>query len=280
MHYLVDRNSPLRSRWWTVSGLSLHARVGGWDHAPGTATLVMVHGLGISGSYMVPLARHLCSEYRVVVVDLPGHGRSPTPRSAADVPALAAALGGLMDAAGIDRASLVANSLGCQTALHLAAVRPELVDRCVLVGPTMDPARRSVAGLVVRFLFDAIHEHPSLALLVATDFLRMHWRLIPEFRAMRRHDALALAPRITAPCLLVRGQHDPLVGAAWVRTLARALGGDVREVTGMGHGVHYSAAERVASMVRAFVPVATPQGTTPPVATPLVATPPEARLHL
>jgi 2-hydroxy-6-oxonona-2,4-dienedioate hydrolase len=255
MRYLVDRKSPLHSRWWTVDGVRLHGRVGGQDHPPGTATLVLVHGLGISGSYMVPLARQLCDQYRVIIPDLPGHGRSATPPVPADVPALAAALGAFMDAAGVPRAALIANSLGCQTALQLAATRPELVDRCVLVGPTMDPARRSVAALAVRFLFDAVYEHPSLALLVATDFLRMHWRLIPEFRAMRRHDALALAPLVIAPCLLVRGQHDPLVGAAWVRALAGALGGDVREVTGLGHGVHYTAAERVASLVRAFVPV-------------------------
>src|SRR5947207_9316839 len=45
-------------------------------HGP---TIVFVHALGGSRSDWLPIARKLLGRYRVVLVDLPGHGESPLP---------------------------------------------------------------------------------------------------------------------------------------------------------------------------------------------------------
>lgn len=54
--------------------------------------VALVHGLGLSGRYMLPTARHLAPHFPVYVPDLPGFGDSSKPAKALDVPALADAL--------------------------------------------------------------------------------------------------------------------------------------------------------------------------------------------
>jgi pimeloyl-ACP methyl ester carboxylesterase len=83
----------------------------------------MLHGLGSSRSSFNPIFTELARHYRVIAVDLPGHGDSEginrgeplTPR------AQAFAVGEFLDALGIQRAHLVGNSMGGWVALELAA---------------------------------------------------------------------------------------------------------------------------------------------------------------
>src|SRR5690348_14340887 len=103
------------SCWHDVDGVRIHAVVCGAGKP-----VVLVHGYGISGTYMLPLARALAGSCATFVPDLPGQGRSDHPRGAGDIPCLADALGGWLDASGLLRPAFVANSLGCQIVTELA----------------------------------------------------------------------------------------------------------------------------------------------------------------
>src|SRR5262245_44725245 len=80
--------SPLRSSWVPVEGLPIYTVVGG-DGPP----IVLVHGFGVSGGYMLPLARVLAETRSVLVPDLPGHGRSGRASGAWGIPEMARVLG-------------------------------------------------------------------------------------------------------------------------------------------------------------------------------------------
>src|SRR5690348_16477820 len=99
---------PIESRWLEVSGLSIHARVAG-EGPP----VVLVHGYGVSGSYMLPLAQSLAPSFSVLAPDLPVYGRSQRPRTPLGIADLAAALAGWLDAAGLQCPAFLANSMGC-----------------------------------------------------------------------------------------------------------------------------------------------------------------------
>src|SRR3954471_4860320 len=122
-----DLAPGLESRWERVGGLRGHALVGGAG-----ATVVLVHGLAVSSRYFVPLAEQLVRTRRVLAPDLPGYGRSGSPRRALGIEELANALTEWLDLAELERAPLVGNSLGCQIAVDLAARRPGRVDSLVL----------------------------------------------------------------------------------------------------------------------------------------------------
>lgn len=84
--------------------------------------LLLVHGLASSRRAWDAVAGTLSADFTVLAVDLPGHGDSPPLPDLPVAPAdLATALGGFLDARGIDRAHLAGNSLGGWTVLEAAA---------------------------------------------------------------------------------------------------------------------------------------------------------------
>jgi pimeloyl-ACP methyl ester carboxylesterase len=72
------------------------------------AEVVLVHGLGLSGRYMLPVAACLAARYRVLLPDLPGFGDSGHRARVLDGPALADALAAWMRAMSLRRAALIA----------------------------------------------------------------------------------------------------------------------------------------------------------------------------
>jgi pimeloyl-ACP methyl ester carboxylesterase len=194
----------------------------------------LVHGLGVSHRYFVPLWRLLP---RACCPDLAGD----------DVPSLTASL----ERAVVPATVLVANSLGAQLALELAVRRPELAAALVLVGPTGDPERTRLAPQVARLLACAAVEPPRLVPLVARDYLR--WgvpRLLRAARSMLERPADALLARVAAPVTVVRGVHDPICSARWAARVASGVrAGRLVTVPDAAHAVHWSHPGLVARLV-------------------------------
>jgi pimeloyl-ACP methyl ester carboxylesterase len=244
----------LERQWRMAGGLAVHARVA--DRvASWLPAVVLVHGLGMSSRYMLGLARELAPFYRVFAVDLPGFGRSERPSRPLGLVELAEALASWMRATGLRSATIVANSYGCQIAVELAARRPRLVERLVLIGPTTDPAYRTRRQQVARLLLDAVREPVSLLALVAVEYLRCGPRVMLNALAEAlAHPLEARLPAVAAPTLVVRGMRDPLVSAGWAERVAGRLpAGRLAVIPGVAHAAHYAAPRAVARAVRRFV---------------------------
>ena len=141
---LAGRVGSLESRWIEVDGLRMHVRASTRPVPAARPPVVLVHGYGVAGRYMVPLAEHLAPDFHVHIPDLPGFGRSNKPAKVLAIPDLADALAAWMAEAGLGRAALVGNSLGCQILAEFALRHGERVACLVLQGPTADPAARTV----------------------------------------------------------------------------------------------------------------------------------------
>jgi pyruvate dehydrogenase E2 component (dihydrolipoamide acetyltransferase) len=104
--------------------------------ADATETIVFLHGLGGSQSTWASVLGNFAEDYRIVAVDLPGHGASDRPAPAStdySVPGLAATIGELLEKLELAPAVLIGHSLGGVTALQLALDRPKLVRALALV---------------------------------------------------------------------------------------------------------------------------------------------------
>lgn len=250
---MAEHEATLASRFVDVGGVRWHVRAGGREDSP-DPPVVLVHGLVISSAYMVPIGSLLARDLRVLAPDLPGFGESAKPAEMLDVPRMADALVAWMEAEGLETASFLGNSLGCQVIADLAARHPGRVRRLVLVGPslatTADALR--VAG---RLLLDAPREPAKLLLLHLRDDVRAGpKRIWHTSKAALDDDILDKAGLIQAPTLLVRGEDDPLFPHDQARLLAKRLRrGLLVELPRVAHAANFSAPEAVYQATRDFL---------------------------
>lgn len=236
----------MRTLWSEVDGSRMHAVVFG-----GGPPVVLVHGYGVSGSYMHPLARTLAPRFAAFVPDLPGQGKSGRLEGATTIAALADALGGWIDANDLIRPTLVANSMGCQIVTDLAARCSESVGPMVLIGPTVDPERRNAPRQLLDALRDSSREPFALLVRAARDDAGVGIRtLLSTGRAVLADRIEERLPSIEQPTVVVYGENDGFVGPDWAERVAALLPrGRLVFVEDEPHAVHYTRPDLIARIV-------------------------------
>jgi pimeloyl-ACP methyl ester carboxylesterase len=228
--------------------------------------LVLVHGLGGTIENWRALAPALAERHRVVVPDLPGHGRSEALPEAPDVDPIADAVLAVAAAESAVPAAWIGHSLGGLLALRAAARRPEAVRGIVLVasagigstsrsaqvaltllglvqpGKAIAPFRRSWArsplGRRVAFGWWGVADTDALEPELAEAFLvgpARHTNTRQAGRALLATDPREELDRVSCPCLCLWGASDKWVKLADGVEYARRLGAPLRTIAGCGH---------------------------------------------
>ena len=217
--------------------------------------IVLVHGIGVSGRYLLPTARLLGGRHAVYVPDLIGFGKSSRPRHALTLVEHAEVLAQWVRGAGLPPAVFVGNSAGCQVLVELAARHPALVERLVLTGPTVDAHARNFWRQLGRLLADTVREPLALVAIIAADYASAGSRrvLLTALDALRDRPEEKL-PRVQAPTLVVRGERDALVSQRWAEEVAGHLPrGRLVVVPGAPHAVNYAAPSALVREILAFL---------------------------
>lgn len=210
-----------------MSGVAhrLHARVDGAADAP---AVVMLGSLGSELAIWDPQVRELHATFRIVRLDLRGHGGSPVPPGPYDIADLGADVLATLDSLGVDRASLCGISLGGAVALWLAANAAERVDRLVVCFSSACFGGREAwlgrAGLVRADGTDAVAE-AAVGRWFTAEFAARRPDVVTAMRAMiaatpaegyaaccealAEFDLRAELGAIRAPTLVISGGADP-----------------------------------------------------------------------
>ena len=241
--------------------------------------LVLVHGWGLHGGVFNALAERLAARYRITLVDLPGHGRSPAPEQQQNLSTLADSVAAVTPS----RATWLGWSLGGMIAAQLALNAPMRVDKLILVASSprfitgtgwpyaMDPAvlagfaqelQEDYRGTLDRFL----SLHVGLNTAAGRDTLRQLREMLFQFpspapQALRdglailsSADLRAQLPALRCPVLYVLGERDRLVpvgvGAALTALLPAA---QIQIVTGAGHAPFLSHQTEFLAALAAFL---------------------------
>jgi 2-hydroxy-6-oxonona-2,4-dienedioate hydrolase len=212
--------------------------------------LVLLHGSGPGVSGWANFSGNLplfAEHFRTLVLDLPGFGRSH-PVEGSPVVAAPGAVLAFLDGLGIERASMVGNSLGGGVVAGIAANQPARVSRLVTIGGVGVPFFSALPAEGIIRLVDFVEE-PTRGRLVewmrsmvfdpavlTEEFVESRWAAAndPEALAAIRQmysremleiirplmlgnpDTLGMLGRIEAPTLLTWGRDDrvaPLDGA-------------------------------------------------------------------
>jgi 2-hydroxy-6-oxonona-2,4-dienedioate hydrolase len=238
-----------------VGGLPIHARVS-VDFSPtGSPPVVLVHGIGVASRFMVPITEVLAPYHRIFAPDLPGFGESAKPAHVLNVVELTDALADWTRAIGVGNAAFLGNSFGCQIVVDLAVRYPELVERAVLQGPTMDPQARTAWQQLGRLLRNSRREPLSHGFISAREYPRCGLlRLMKTFRYALEDRIEEKLPHVRVPALVVRGSKDPIVPQRWGEEAVRLLpDGRLAVIPGAPHTVVYDAPLELARVVRPFL---------------------------
>jgi 2-hydroxy-6-oxonona-2,4-dienedioate hydrolase len=236
------RLGRLESRWTVVRGLRIHSRASDNIVPPDRPTVVLVHGLGVSSRYMMPIAEHLALDFQVFAPDLPGFGLSDKPSHILTIRELADALALWMKSLAVTRAAFVGNSLGNEIIVELALRRPEKVISLVLQGPTPEPAARNAPQQIWRYIATSPFEQPPLGWISATDYMLCGIRrFVRTFHYMLQDRIEEKLPKVQAPTLVVRGERDRIVSQRWAEEVARLLpNARLVVIPGAAHAINFS----------------------------------------
>lgn len=112
-------------------GVRVHIRDQGPADRP---TLVLLHGFAASLHTWEPWVERLADDYRVITIDLPGHGLTRAPRQyQASTQGFVGIVQAVVEARGIERFTLAGNSMGGGVAWNYALAHPEDLEGLVLV---------------------------------------------------------------------------------------------------------------------------------------------------
>ena len=104
---------------------------------PGRQIALLIHGWSSSWYALNPLLGILSQRFTCIAIDLPGYGQSPPLPERATIPGYAELLADLIEGLSDGPVVLVGHSMGGMISLTLAAKYPALVERMVLLNPTI-----------------------------------------------------------------------------------------------------------------------------------------------
>lgn len=213
--------------------------------------------------------------YRVILIDLPGHGCSPLPGRRPTVEAMADAVGATLDSLDVARAHAVGLSLGGCVALAFALRAPGRVRSLTLVNAfaRLRPAglrgawrmavrlalltaapMTVVAAHVARNLFPRPEQRDLYAAAVASLSRTPRAGYIAAVRALACFDARDQLAFLRCPTLIVAGAMDRTVPLEAQRALAHAIpGARLTVVPDSRHATPHDQPDLFARLVLAFL---------------------------
>jgi pimeloyl-ACP methyl ester carboxylesterase len=129
----------------------LHSKNGtAWAEAGSGPPLVLIHGVGMRLEAWAPQMAALCGNYRVIAVDMPGHGESRALAEGSGLEAFVDWLSVFFDDLGLERVNLAGHSMGALIAGGAAASFGKKVARVALLNGVYRRDAKASEAVVAR----------------------------------------------------------------------------------------------------------------------------------
>jgi pimeloyl-ACP methyl ester carboxylesterase len=237
--------------------------------------VLLIHGVGADASSWDPIAAALSDSFRVVRLDLRGHGRSGNIEGDSALGDFVRDVIDVLDDAGIAQAHIVGFSLGGIIAQSFVLQYPDRADRLVLLsavaGRTAEERERvrqrleilrtlgieAIAGAAQERWFTPrfIERHPEL---VRQRMVQLQQNHAPSYRAAYTVFSLSdLGTQLHAirhPTLIATGEHDQGSNTRMARFMHEQIANSTLQILpGLRHSVLVEAPDRITSLLREFL---------------------------
>jgi 3-oxoadipate enol-lactonase len=245
-----------------------------WDDGGDRPPMMLIHGVGADGTSWDQIGAALSPEFRILRLDLRGHGRSGHIEGALTLDDFVRDVVDVLDATAVPAAHIVGFSLGGMIAQGLALNHPDRVRRLVLLsavaGRTAEERERVQSRLAILreqgieaisgasqerwFTPDFIARNPDLVALRMRQLKQNH---APSYAAaytvFSTSDLGGELHAIAAPALIATGEHDLGSNTRMARFMHDQIRGSQLEILpGLRHSILVEAPDLVTCLVRDF----------------------------
>ena len=246
-----------------------------WDDGGDRPPVMLIHGVGADGTSWYQIASALSADFRVLHLDLRGHGRSGHIDGALSLDDFVRDVVDVLDAGAVPAAHIVGFSLGGMIAQGIALQYPERVRRLVLLSAVAARSAEERERVQARL---AILQQQGVAAIIGAaqerwftqDFIARN----PDLVARRMHqlqenhgpsyaaaytvfstcDLGEQLHAIRAPTLIATGEHDVGSNTRMARFMHAQIAGSRLEILpGLRHSILVEAPELVTRLVRNFM---------------------------
>jgi len=236
--------------------------------------VVLVHGVGGDADSWGAVAALLSKRFRVIRLDLSGHGRSHLLKGPVTAEDFVRDVTTVMDELKVQAAHIAGNSLGGQIAMAMALEAPQRVKRIGLLstvaGRTETERANALAridvlkekgigeiarGNVERWFTDGFRQrHPELVearikVLMESDPVSY----LHAYTVFATADYADRLDRIRAPALIITGEHDVAGTPRMARLMHERIAGSRLEILpGLRHNLLMEAPDKIAALLGEF----------------------------
>jgi 3-oxoadipate enol-lactonase len=266
---------------WDTHQVKVNGATYSYTHRGEGPVVVFAHGLFVDHTIFDAQVADLESTHRCISLDMPGHGRSGYHEAGWTLDDIADDLALLIEEQSLGPVAFVGQSQGGMVGIRLAARRPELVSKLVLIGTSArpeDPARlgdwHALRNTILtgseaerEAAFTGVQKHVNSsawlddqaplatkerAIMLSHD--RAGVTLALDAAVIEREDTQALLANITAPTLVICGAADRATPVALSREIASAIpSAQIEILPGVGHHPPLEAPHEVAASLRQFL---------------------------
>jgi 3-oxoadipate enol-lactonase len=256
---------------FTGRGVVLNYRLQG----VGSRALVCIHGVGSSLDAWEGVAAKLGDTFRILTLDLRGHGRSSLIKGRYEIDDFVGDVLALADHAGFEKFDLAGFSLGGLIAQRLALTHARRLSKLVLLatvaGRTPEERERVAARLAALQSGDrGSHYDASVSRWLTEGFQQRHPELVARmrqrnaendpdcyaaaYRVLAQTDFGGLIDQISVPTLIATGEEDQGSNPRMAHFMHERIPGSQLEILpGLRHSILIEAPDLVAVLMRRFL---------------------------
>lgn len=273
------------------SGVHMHYRDEGVEQTPGqppVPTILLIHGFSASLHTWEPWVARLGEQYRVISIDLPGHGLTRAPAGyRASVENFRDVVAEFVQAYGLTRFAIAGNSMGGNVAWSYALVHGDQLDALILVdaagwphteeneandsimlklirNPSLRPLLTNLdntrlfrRGLQASFVSQSLVTDAMVTRYSELSRAPGHRDILVQLQtgyATRTHATNELLAGIHTPTLILWGRHDNLIPVGDAELFHTAIAGsEVHIFEDAGHVLQEDAPDDSATAAQEFL---------------------------
>lgn len=237
--------------------------------------IVLIHGFAGSKHYWDKIIPELANEYRVIALDLPGHGESGMGKDRYSIEDMASIIKELLDQLGLAKVTMFGHSLGGYITLAFAEFFPQYLNGFSLVHSTANPdseeakearetnamkiqeegSKTFIEGLSKKLFSPENIEVKSKEIeeTVKIGMMTTEDGLVSALRAMKnRPERNHVLEDTELPVLLVAGEQDQIIPAEKTFTVTKP-NIEKEVIKGAGHMSMFEQPEEIVKVIKDFL---------------------------